>query len=172
MDRDEQEFTAVYASHYEDVLRYAVRRVGPDQVADIAAETFAVAWRRLEKVPLQQPLPWLYAVARNMVSNVARRDQRRGEVLTPMDGPAAPRSSHPDHAESVIRRQATLHAFQGLREDEKELVMLIAWEGLDMPSVAKVLDCSAAAAYIRLHRARKRLERLMENVHTGVEVNR
>jgi RNA polymerase sigma-70 factor (ECF subfamily) len=47
-------------------------------------------------------------------------------------------------------------AFSALTEQDRELLLLIAWEGLDMAQAAQVLGCSRNALGVRLHRARKR----------------
>jgi putative ABC transport system permease protein len=60
-DPEHDRFKAMYDQHYPAVLRYASRRVGAEAARDIAAETFLTAWRRLDRVPPGQPLPWLYA---------------------------------------------------------------------------------------------------------------
>jgi RNA polymerase sigma-70 factor, ECF subfamily len=54
-DRDAR-FTALYGRYYGDVLRYAARRAGPETGAEVAAETFLTARRRLDAVPARQPL--------------------------------------------------------------------------------------------------------------------
>src|SRR5215472_10149613 len=74
-------FRIVYEQHYPAVLRYAARRVGPDAAGDVAAETFLAAWRRLDDVPEREPLPWLYATARNCLANELR-GQARSDRLT------------------------------------------------------------------------------------------
>ena len=62
-DAARDRFAALYDQHYPAVLRYAARRIGVEAARDIAAETFLTAWRLLDRVPSEQPLPWLYATA-------------------------------------------------------------------------------------------------------------
>jgi hypothetical protein len=59
-------FDALFHEHHPAVQAYARRRVPPEVVDDIVSETFLVVWRRLDDVP-EAPLPWLIAVARNVV---------------------------------------------------------------------------------------------------------
>jgi RNA polymerase sigma-70 factor (ECF subfamily) len=70
-DRDGR-FAACFERHYPRVLAYGLRRL-PDRAAaeDAAAETFLVAWRRFGDAPADQ-LPWLLAVARNVIFNDPR----------------------------------------------------------------------------------------------------
>ncbi|MFC4564039.1 RNA polymerase sigma factor [Nocardiopsis mangrovi] len=156
------EFTRFFERHYDDVRRYAWRRVGPDRADDVAADTFAVAWRRRAKVPVDDPLPWLYAVARNTVLARGREERRRGEVLSTFGGAWEGASPAGDASQQVTEREAALSVLSRLKPGERELVMLVAWEGLDVRAAARVLGCTAATARVRLHRARKRITRLME----------
>ena len=88
MDRAEQ-FSDLYRGHYEAVLRYALRRTDPETARDVGAETFLIAWRRLDVVPKDsdQVTPWLYRVARRVLANV-ERSRRRAE---PGGRPIGPR---------------------------------------------------------------------------------
>ena len=52
-------------------------------------------------------------------------------------------------------------AWRELREADREVLSLIAWEELSVADAARALGCSAAAFSVRLHRARRRLERLL-----------
>lgn len=89
---EREEFSALYREHYGAVLRYCRRRTDEETARDAAAETFLVAWRRREVVP-QDPLPWLYGVARRVLANAARgagrqrRTRPRGILvgLVPVD---------------------------------------------------------------------------------------
>lgn len=158
MTADRQRFVDIYERNYEAVLRYAWRRVGPDDAADVVAETFTIAWRRLRDVPQDVPLPWLYGVARNLIANRGRKDRRRG---TPDVFDEGVYLVEADHAEAIGRRDAALAALRDLSENDREIVRLIAWEGLTTAEAAVVLGCSVATATVRLHRARKRIEKLM-----------
>src|ERR1700722_9916592 len=73
-------FAACFEVHYPRVLAYGLRRL-PDRAAaeDAAAETFLVAWRRFGDAPSDQ-LPWLLAIARNVIYNVSRSARRRDRL--------------------------------------------------------------------------------------------
>src|SRR6058998_2705310 len=66
-------------SHLGAVAAYARRRGGRDPDA-IAAEVMTIAWRRLADVPTDDPRPWLYATARNLVLADARRSSAAASV--------------------------------------------------------------------------------------------
>ncbi len=162
-DPEHDRFKAIYAEYYPAVLRYAARRIGAEAARDIAAETFLTAWRRLDHVPAGQPLPWLYATARNCLANELRRRDRRDrldsrirtEVLRGQD------LAGPEPGERVADRLAVLAALAALRPDDQEALRLIEWEQLDVAAAAQVMGCSAATFRVRLHRARRRLARAL-----------
>jgi RNA polymerase sigma-70 factor (ECF subfamily) len=70
----ERRFQEFYRAHEAAVLAYARRRA-PAIAEDVVAETFLVCWRRLDDVPANA-LPWLYAVARNVLANERRKQAR------------------------------------------------------------------------------------------------
>ncbi|WP_283136678.1 RNA polymerase sigma factor [Rhizohabitans arisaemae] len=158
--RDEAGFTSLFEEHYESVLRYAWRRVGPADAPDIAAETFRIAWEKFDRVPADRPLPWLYITAKNLVLNLVRKDERRNGIATWL-GPDLGNGVEADHAGAVAARIAAVAALNDLGERDRELVLLVSWEGLDLREAAAVAGCSRPTAAMRLHRARRRLRRLL-----------
>ena len=70
---------ALFAAHHDAVWRYAVRRVGDAAAEDVVAETFLVAWRRLDAVS-EHERAWLLSVARRVVANHRRGQQRRARL--------------------------------------------------------------------------------------------
>jgi RNA polymerase sigma-70 factor, ECF subfamily len=152
----EARFDACFRAHYAHVLAYALRRLGDRSAADdVAAQTFAVAWRRLGALPAD-PLPWLFGVARQVVRNETRSARRRLRLLVRIAGQERPRTAR-DPAEPAAERSAIVTALARLSEGQREVLRLAAWEGLDARSAAAVLGCSPAAYALRLHRARRRL---------------
>ncbi|HSQ38310.1 MAG TPA: sigma-70 family RNA polymerase sigma factor [Acidimicrobiia bacterium] len=159
----EERFRSLFARHYPAVYRYAGRRLGPDEAADAAAEAFTVAWRKIGHVPSEpDTLPWLYGVTRRVVANAERgRRRRRRLVARAVEG-------GPDPQERAADPVGLLTALAGLAADDREVLRLAAWEGLGPREMGAVLGCSPNAAAIRLHRARRRLERAMND--TGDEL--
>ena len=152
--RDEQEFRAIYEAHHAEVCAYFARRVARDDVEDLAAETFAVAWRKLPR-RVEHPLPWLYAVAGNVLSNHRRKLARRASfAVDPASG---------DPAERLGGDRGLARAFATLSERDREAICLVAWEGLSTADAARAAGCSAATFHVRLSRARARLSRALDN---------
>jgi RNA polymerase sigma-70 factor (ECF subfamily) len=152
----EARFEACFRTHYPEVLAYALRRLGERGTAeDVASQTFAVAWRRLDNLP-QDPLPWLFGIARHVLRNETRSARRRSRLLARIAGADAPVVAA-DHADSAAEASAVTTALRRLSENQREVLRLAAWEGLDARRAAAVLGCSSAAYTLRLHRARRRL---------------
>ena len=149
-------FEAVYAACHAPILGYALRRTGsPEDAADVLAETFLTAWRRLEEVPPGDGARlWLYGVARNVLANYYRGERRRSALADRLRAEVAQSYQPPEYDGESARLAAALRR---LPEDQRELLALNAWEGLDYGQLATVLGCSRNAVRIRLHRARTRL---------------
>jgi RNA polymerase sigma-70 factor (ECF subfamily) len=150
----ERRFSALFEDTYPAVRRYAYNRglQGAD-VDDLIADVFTVAWRRLDKVPTDDPVPWLLGVARNHWRNLLRRNRRDRElVLRVVPSPEAP-----DHEISPFSAEEIRAGLATLSESDQEVLRLVAWDGLTPQQAAKVLGCAATTARVRLHRARSRL---------------
>lgn len=153
----EARFRRVCEAHTAAVLAYALRRTSRDDAADVVAETFLVAWRRLDDVDERTVLPWLYAVARNVLLSQQRATRRQQAIAERVA------AALPEAGEMPSRSPRVLDALAALSEGEREVLMLAAWEELSSSEAARVLGCSATAYRIRLHRARKRLRERLDS---------
>lgn len=153
----ERAFERLFRLHYAEVLAYASRRTTADAALDVAADTFLVAWRRVDEVP-RDALPWLLAVARHGLANQSRAERRREALRAKAQAfhrplPESPQVPNPD--------PEILAALAELPDTEREAILLIAWEGLTPGQAAGSLGCSAVAFRVRLHRARRRLSQAL-----------
>jgi RNA polymerase sigma-70 factor (ECF subfamily) len=155
---DSGRFTAIYAAHHQQVYAYAVGRAGRDLADDVVGDTFLVAWRRLDAVPAAA-LPWLLGVARNVIRDRYRDEVRQAGVAAELR--AWVDEAERDVADGVTERAAVLAALGRLGEQDRELLTLGAWHGLAAREAARVVGCSTATYFVRLHRARRRLEQAM-----------
>jgi RNA polymerase sigma-70 factor, ECF subfamily len=155
---DPEAFRALYRAHYRTVCRYLALRVDPSRVEDIVAETFLVAWRRQAQLP-EQPLPWLLNAASKILAN-HRRAGRRSAALVERLEAMTPESGRPleEDVAAAGRRRALIHALAALGERDRELLMLVHWQGLTPREVATVLELSPVVIRTRLHRANRRLQ--------------
>lgn len=160
---DRAAFETVFAECFAPVARYVGRRADTDVVADVVSEVFLVAWRRWDELPAD-PLPWLYGVARRTIANQRRGQQRRDRLVERLDASAAQRGPtvSPGSAGDVDALVDLRTAFGRLSVDDREVLTLVAWEGLTARGVAETLHCGVSAATMRIRRARLRLEHLLE----------
>lgn len=151
----EARFAQIYRDHEREILRYALRRSSdPEDAADVVAETFLVAWRRLGAVPLgDEARLWLYATARRVLANHKRGIGRRTRLAERLREEL--RRQLP--GEPARERRGLLAALAGLGDGDRELLMLVGWEELTPSQAAQVLGISSISARTRLHRARRRL---------------
>jgi RNA polymerase sigma-70 factor (ECF subfamily) len=152
-------FERCFRDHYAEVLAFALRRVADRQAAeDVVAETFAVVWRRSERIP-DPALPWLYAIAVRVIANQRRSLRRRSNLEQRLAHEAGTRTPGLDPTEALHLRTGFASAFRRLSESDREVLRLIAWEGLTPREAAAVLGCSHGAFRVRFHRARRKLEK-------------
>lgn len=156
-DRRRSRFDRLFEHHFRPVLAYALRRVDePADAADVAAETFLIAWRRLADVPPEPDARlWLFGAARRVLSNQRRRERRRGALSERLRGEMsgiAETGLPADDTTALVRR-----AMRSLKDDDREILALVCWEGLDSAQAATVMGIPPATARTRLHRARGRM---------------
>jgi RNA polymerase sigma-70 factor (ECF subfamily) len=145
-------FEQLFGAHHWAVRGYVRRRWPAAAVDDVVAETFLIAWRRFDTIG-EDPLPWLLGVARRVLANQQRTERRRRALtarlqdLLPGAAPAwePPSGMRDELAAAMVR----------LPSQEREALLLVAWEGLEPARAARVAGCSAAAFRTRLHRARR-----------------
>lgn len=159
----EARFVALYEANARDLLAYAQRRVpAAEDAADLVAETFLVAWRRIGEVPRgSEARLWLYGVARLTLSNQRRGELRRARLAERLRAEltAAALSAPPVAGDATV-----LRALATLEESDREALLLVGWEGLAPREVARVLGLSTVAARSRLHRARRRLRAAIDGL--------
>ncbi|MGV8895914.1 MAG: RNA polymerase sigma factor [Rhodoglobus sp.] len=150
-------FERAYIQYLPAVSGYLHRRVQRQHVEDLAADVFAIAWRKRASVAEGEELPWLYRIAANVVAN-HRRKQASGMALL---ASLRPSDSAPS-AEEIVAADATLASAWGqLRPAEREVLALALVEDLAPAELAVALGVSVNAATIRVHRARTKLARLL-----------
>lgn len=153
-----EHFEMLYRSTRGDLLAYLLRRAGTvEEAADLLAETYLIAWQKLERVPGgDEARLWLFGVARNLCLQSHRRRRVSDSVVERLAGElrsAEPPTAHPP------RDEALWVALSDLSQTDREIVTLAAWEDLSPREIATVLGMSANAVRIRLHRSRVRLRR-------------
>lgn len=155
VDIDDREWLEeMWNTHSDRVFAYAARRIGTERAEDVVADTFVVAWRHRTRRP-QRELPWLYGVARRVIRDRYRSQdrwvklQQRIDVNRPSTGDAV--------AEPASAAVAANHALAALDETDRETLLLVSWEGLDTREASAAMGITPAAFRMRLARARRRL---------------
>jgi RNA polymerase sigma-70 factor, ECF subfamily len=154
-------FGDLYERHAGSVYAYAARRSARDEAEDVVAETFLVAWLRIQDVP-EDALPWLLGVARKVLAN-ARRGAHRRASLGARLRMLSRHVAAGDPADEVVSHARILDALAALSPKEREARMLVAWEGLDPARAARAAGCTRATFAVRLHRAKRRLMKELES---------
>ena len=181
----ERRFAVLYQAYYRPILAYAVRRVAPaEDAADVVADVFTTAWRRIDQVPgAPADRLWLYGVAQRVVAG-RRRSARRlfhltarlradagtwtldqpgpGQPGLSQPGPGQPGLGQPGLGQPGLRdamSDRVVAALDRLSGREREALQLVLWDELSHADAAQVLGCSANAVAIRVHRAKARLRR-------------
>jgi RNA polymerase sigma-70 factor, ECF subfamily len=150
----EERFRSVF-SYLGAVAAYARRRGHADADA-AAAEVMTIAWRRLEDVPLDDPRPWLFATARNVVLADLRR-ARRVSASVEIAWETTALELDPE-LKSALR---------SLSYADREALLLVAWEDLTPSQAAHSLGINPAAFRVRLLRARRRLQANLNDASAG-----
>lgn len=137
------------------VANYLRRRLHPLGVADLddlVEETMLVVWRRIDAVPPDAELPWMIGVARNILRN-ARRNQNRRYLF---ESTLVARADDPSAEDHVIADTSVREALVAMSDDDREILMMNAWDGLDTAALGVALAITTNAAAVRLSRAQAR----------------
>jgi RNA polymerase sigma-70 factor (ECF subfamily) len=149
---DEARFATVFGNLHA-IVRYAAHR-GSRDPEGIAAEVMTLAWRKLDELPRDDPRPWLYVTARNLVM-AERRRARRQPALDPRQGERVAAAVAEGGDPAITAALLDLHPV------DREVLLLVAWDDLTPSEAARVLGISAVAFRVRLHRALRRFERAL-----------
>jgi RNA polymerase sigma factor (sigma-70 family) len=154
------DFDRLYRSTRNEILAYLVRRSARrEDAADVLAEVYLTAWRRIDDIPQgNEARLWLYGVARRALANHRRRDDTvrrvserlRDELRT--HGVA--RAGAGGTSAKSVAIEAALHA---LEPEYREVLTLTAWEQLTPAEIAVMTGETPGAIRVRLHRARAQL---------------
>jgi RNA polymerase sigma-70 factor, ECF subfamily len=159
-ENDRAAFEHLFRATRADLLAYLLRRSPTaEDAADVLAETYLVAWRRLDRIPDgDRARLWLFGVARNLLLKSAGRRRSAGRLVERLAGEL--RAAQPLHARVEDERGELIRAaLDALPERDREILTLTAWEGLTPKQIGVVIGTSANVVRVRLHRARARLRR-------------
>jgi RNA polymerase sigma-70 factor, ECF subfamily len=161
----EARFRDLYQANYRLLQAYAVNRMGPsDEVADVVAEVFLTAWRRLDAIPTPPgDRFWLYRTAWRVISRRHRGARRRSSLVSRL-------AAEQHHQMPFIQalpgapdpaRDRLLAAVAQLNPAHREALLLVHWEQLSYAEAARTAGCSVNAVGLRVHKAKARLRELL-----------
>ncbi|WP_283136916.1 RNA polymerase sigma factor [Rhizohabitans arisaemae] len=172
---DESErFGVIFNTHFEEIHRYVVQRLGPDLAEDVVAETFLTAFRKRSQYDPSRAAvrAWLYGIATNLIGKHRRREVRtlralgRYGVDPDVPGPedrVAARVS----AESL--RPSLAAALAGLPRRDRDVLLLMALAGLSHEEIAGALGIPYGTVGSRLNRARRKLRAVLGGANPMLE---
>lgn len=151
-------FSATYREYLPSISRYLFRRVAQQDVEELAARVFEIAWKKREQAEPGFELPWLYKIAGFVVANHRRTEATKTRFIASLSAP----DSSPSAEDLAIADLALANAWSKLSKPERAVISLVTFDGLDAKQAAKALEISPNAFTIRLSRARAKLKNLLE----------
>jgi RNA polymerase sigma-70 factor, ECF subfamily len=167
------QLASAFERHWDEVVAYCVRRAGWTSADDLAAQVFAIACRRVDEIQWDTVRPWLYGIARGVVANHLRSLQRGRRLFDRVSLERGAEAERPDDV--IVRRsedEAVMCTLARLSDDDREILMLAAWEELTAPEIAGVLGISRTAAEQRCHRAKRRFARVLASTNASAEASK
>ncbi len=161
MTSSDVRFAEIYETFFRRLYGYCLRRATADRVDDVVAETFLIAWRRIDDVPTgDEALPWLYAVAFKVLGNQWRSQTRQRKLEDKLSAVGiTPVSSTEDFIIKGQESGQVLQAVSRLKRTDQEILKLAMWEEVSHADITLILGVSPGAVKQRLYEARKNLTR-------------
>ena len=161
-----QVFAVVFDRHYDAVHGYLARRAGSDVADDLSAQTFTIAFERrasFRSDVASSARPWLFGIATNLLRNERRAERRALAALSDL---AATTPLEHEDVESLggSRLGSALASLDG---DQRDALLLHAWEGLRYEEIAVALGIPVGTVRSRLARARAQLRAVLDDVDPG-----
>jgi RNA polymerase sigma-70 factor, ECF subfamily len=153
-----QRFDVLFREHVTAIGSYCRSRSRSlGDAEDAVAEVFLIAWRRLDDVPSgESARPWLYATARHVLANQVRAYVRRSRLDEKLMAQPVPVEADEPSADRVHNALAALDPY------DREILLLVEWEGLTPSEIARVVHRPPVTVRVRLHRARRRFRAAFE----------
>jgi len=159
-------FEVIFRRHHRRIWAYLARSGGRESADELAGDVFVAAFSQRDRYDPDRgsAVTWLYGIATNVARTRLRRQARASRAFARVAGQATPAGSTFDDTDAALdgvqalrRVQAALAA---LPDHDREVIVLVAWEGLTYAEIADALDMELGTVRSRLSRARHRLRRL------------
>lgn len=161
LDR-EQRFLAAHAAAHDRIYRYFRRRTdGPETAEDLCSEVFKIVWEKSSQEDSLSVMV-LFGIAKNVLRNHERSVARAANLFGILRRERE--ATAPQSTESPLQE-----ALGHLSPGDREVLLLSYWDGLSSSEISDLLNTSATAIRMRLHRARKALSTVVQAEKEGVE---
>jgi RNA polymerase sigma-70 factor (ECF subfamily) len=162
--------TGLIDAHSGLLLRIAAVRIGPHNAEDVVAETFEIVWKHLDsnEPPHQIDRPWLVGILLNRCRMYRRQEQvwlrrlRRSTVEFEVVAELDLEDAMIGRADAASQFRSILARFASLSANERAVIALVAWAGLEPAEVASALGMADGTVRSHLHRARQILKTTVE----------
>ena len=155
---DIEDFSSLFRQHLPKISKYFAYRADSDDIEDLAAKVFEIAWRKRKNCPLGYELAWLYRIAGFVLSNHRRKATAISVSLFDSDATA------PSAESLVLADIAIALAWNQLSAKDRAVLALVAFDNLHVGEIAVALKISKNAASIRLHRARSAFDKALKEI--------
>ena len=162
-----ERFGAIFDAYFKEIHRYVARRLDVQAADDIAAETFAIAFRGRHRYDLARinSRPWLYGIATNLISRHRRDEQRKLRAMERADQAETQLTGHEDQVAARVSaegiRGSLARAITALPASQRDVLLLIVLSDLSYDEVAQALDIPFGTVSSRLNRARSKLRKAL-----------
>lgn len=153
----------LYASHVDALHAYVARRIGRDLAADVVAEAFRIAFEDLDHYEAARgsQRAWLFGIATNLLRRHWRTETRRLAAMSRYGATRVPPGDPLLRVDDQIDANADvgrlLAAMAELDVEDRDLLVLIVWEGCSYRDTARALGIPLGTVRSRLHRIRRTL---------------
>jgi RNA polymerase sigma-70 factor (ECF subfamily) len=148
----DEQFSDFYRLHRPQVVRYVTRRLRWD-IDDVVEEAFVTAWRKRALIPqaTSDQIVWLYAIARRVIANKVRW-RARLDLFKRAHEPLIVTSTNGDS--EGLTALLVHSAIRRMRPQDREVLLLVEWDGCTIDEAASVLGITSSAAGKRIGAAR------------------
>lgn len=159
-------FPELMRRHGPAIHAYLLRRASRDAADDLLSEVFLRAYATLGRYDDRWPdaRPWLYGIARNVLREHYRwhsADQDGRALTTHLPPDEDPWPEVDDRLDAAARHASVHRALALLAAGDREVLLLVTWEGLTPAEAAVALGIPQGTARSRLFRARAAMRDLL-----------
>jgi len=162
---DVRGFARLHDCHWQAIYTYMFYRVNDIHIAeDLAADVFVRMVSRIDHYRIKRPtiLPWLYTIARNLLTDHYRKNAHQPTLVEIKESMAAESSSPEQDVSLQFNAECLKKALQHLTEEQQQVVIGKFIEGRSNREIASLTERTEGAVKSLQHRALAALRRIIE----------